>query len=71
MADPVILKPAVVDGVPLRVRKPQGGYLNPSGEPVMLTTYWRRRRLDGDVVAVTETAAGKAASAKTGKAITS
>lgn len=46
------LKPAVVDGVPLKVRKPQGGYLAPSGEPIVLTTYWRRRRDDGDVTEV-------------------
>ncbi|MFY3695869.1 DUF2635 domain-containing protein, partial [Achromobacter xylosoxidans] len=49
----VTLKPATIDGEPLKVRKPQGGYLAVQGEPIVLTTYWRRRRDDGDVVGVT------------------
>jgi hypothetical protein len=48
----VTLKPAIVDGEPLKVRKPQGGYLAVQGEPIVLTTYWRRRRDDGDVTEV-------------------
>ena len=48
----VTLKPAIVDGEPLKVRKPQGGYLAAQGEPIVLTTYWRRRRDDGDVTEV-------------------
>ena len=59
----VTLKPAVIDGEPLKVRKPQGGYLATQGEPIVLTTYWRRRRDDGDVVAVDETQPGVAAPA--------
>ena len=51
----VPLKPAFIDGEPLKVRKPQGGYLATQGELIVLTTYWRRRRDDGDVVAVDET----------------
>ena len=51
----VTLKPAVVDGEPLKVRKPQGGYLAAQGEPIVLTTYWRRRRDDGDVTEVSAT----------------
>ena len=51
----VTLKPAFIDGEPLKVRKPQGGYLATQGELIVLTTYWRRRRDDGDVVAVDET----------------
>ena len=39
----VTLKPAFIDGEPLKVRKPQGGYLT-QGELIVLTTYWRRRR---------------------------
>ncbi|MFY4004730.1 DUF2635 domain-containing protein [Achromobacter denitrificans] len=46
----VTLKPAVVDGQTLKVRKPQGGYLSDEGEQIVLTTYWRRRRDDGDVI---------------------
>lgn len=51
----VTLKPAIIDGEPLKVRKPQGGYLAAQGEPIVLTTYWRRRRDDGDVTEVSAT----------------
>lgn len=77
----VTLKPALVDGEPLKVRKPQGGYLAAQGEPIMLTTYWRRRRDDGDVIEVsagaqasepadTPPAPAKSASAKGAKPAT-
>lgn len=77
----VTLKPALVDGELLKVRKPQGGYLAAQGEPIVLTTYWRRRRDDGDVIEVsagaqasepadTPPAPAKSASAKGAKPAT-
>lgn len=76
----VTLKPAVFDGETLKVRKPQGGYLAADGEPIVLNTYWRRRRDDGDVIEVTApeqapapadaTPPAKAVSAKGAKATT-
>jgi hypothetical protein len=51
----VTLKPAVFDGQPLKVNKPQGGSLAAEGEPIMLTSYWRRRLADGDVLRVSST----------------
>ncbi|WP_343498636.1 DUF2635 domain-containing protein [Achromobacter denitrificans] len=64
----VTLKPAVVDGQPLKVRKPQGGYLSADGEPIVLTTYWRRRRDDGDVIEVPVIAMHKHSAGKADKA---
>jgi hypothetical protein len=46
MNEPVILKPA---GKNL-VRNPDtGGHLSATGEPIVMTAYWRRRIKDGDV----------------------
>ena len=33
----------------LRVRKPNGQLLDPAGEPVRWSAYWRRRELEGDI----------------------
>lgn len=33
----------------LRVRKPNGQLLDPAGEEVMWSGYWRRRELEGDI----------------------
>ncbi|MDA8483593.1 DUF2635 domain-containing protein [Pseudomonas resinovorans] len=33
----------------LRVRKPNGQLLDPAGEAVTWSGYWRRRELDGDI----------------------
>lgn len=42
----------LVPGEGLRVAKPEGGYLDPEGEAIALTGYWRRRISCGDVVVV-------------------
>ncbi len=52
MNDIVTLKPAAGT----RVRKEDGSLLAAAGEPVTLSTYWRRRLADGDVVPVPKTA---------------
>lgn len=42
----------LVPGEGLRVAKPEGGYLDPEGEAIVLTGYWRRRISCGDAVVV-------------------
>lgn len=37
------------DEQPLKVRKPQGGYLAFEGEALVLDTYWLRRLQDKDI----------------------
>mgnify|MGYP005826236149 CR=1 FL=1 len=54
MAERVFLKPASPD---LKVRIPdQNRYLDPNGEELELTYYFRRIIADGDVVIVQQTA---------------
>lgn len=43
----LFLKPA---DPKVKVRKPDGAHLDPAGEHVTPSTYWRRRIKDGDVV---------------------
>lgn len=52
----IFLRPAVVGGQTLKVRKPVGGYLAERGESVVQDSYWRRRLKDGDVVEAKEPA---------------
>lgn len=47
--EPISIKPR--EG--LRVRKPNGQLLDPAGEAVTWSSYWRRRELDGDIERVT------------------
>lgn len=37
------------DGKPLKVRKPDGGYLAAEGEALVLDSYWLRRLQDQDI----------------------
>lgn len=53
----VFIKPT---SAALKVPKPAGDYLAVDGEEVELTTYWRRRLRDGDVVKLSVAAATKA-----------
>jgi hypothetical protein len=64
MSSPI--KTVIVPGRPgLKVRKPDGGHLDEDGEPVVWSTYWQRRKNDGDVaIKPTERAAARAATAK-------
>lgn len=48
MSDKITIKPAPG----LQVRHPDGRKLKADGEPVQLTTYWRRALAAGDVVEV-------------------
>lgn len=60
------VRPRMLDGQPLMVRKPVGGHLSPAGEAVNDETYWQRRLADGDVEAMESPDAPKALG-KTGK----
>lgn len=42
--------PFLIPGEGLMVLKPEGVELNPAGEEIVLTGYWRRRIACGDVV---------------------
>lgn len=54
----------------LRVRKPNGQLLDPTGESVTWSAYWRRREQDGDVerqqIAAKTKASSKASGGKSG-----
>ena len=45
----VTLKPAFIDGEPLKCASPRAAISPRRGELIVLTTYWRRRRDGGDV----------------------
>lgn len=48
----------------LLVRHPQGGYLKPEGDHVVLDTYWRRRLAEKSVMPGTPPKAAKPAARK-------
>ena len=57
----IYVKPALMNGAPMQVRKPIGGRLQPEGEWVNQDSYWARRLLDRDVALATPPAAAPAA----------
>lgn len=64
----IFVTPALINGEPLKVRKPVNGYLDPKGEEVNAEGYWLRRVADGDVTQSEVPAAAPAADTGKGTA---